>query len=370
MMTMNDLPAIKEIASWNVFEKSNGRPLIIAGPCSAESEEQLFQTASLLKQQGISVIRAGLWKPRTRPDSFEGVGSEGLRWLQRIQQELKLKVGMEVAHAFHVEQALKAGIDLVWIGARTTTSPFAVQEIAEALRGTDIPVLIKNPVVADIHLWYGAIERLLYCNIKKVAAVHRGFHQSHPTLYRNAPQWQIPIELKLQFPGLPLFCDPSHISGNPLYLREICQTAMDLGFNGLMIESHIHPEEAQSDAAQQITPKQLQTLLKQLVIREENIGNLQAQNDLSQLREQINQLDNSILDSLSLRLKVAEEIGNYKKENNLTILQSNRWEEVLERLTQLAIEKQIDPVIIRKIYQLIHQASIDRQNSVMNQSIK
>ena len=263
---------ISSYSDWNLFTHQQ-RPLVIAGPCSAETEEQLFNTATLLKNNGIEVRRAGIWKPRTRPNCFEGVGIKGLPWLQNLQKDLGMKISTEVANAHHVEAALKHGIDMLWIGARSTANPFVVQEIAESLKGVDIPVLVKNPVNPDIELWIGAFERLYLCGITKLGAIHRGFSSYNSARYRNTPQWQIPIELKRRIKDLPLFCDPSHISGHQEYIQEVSQKAMDLGFDGLIIESHVNPDRALSDAQQQITPDQLNEILTHLIIREEHPNN-------------------------------------------------------------------------------------------------
>ena len=356
---------IQPCSGWNLFPRLQ-RPLVIAGPCSAESEEQLFDTATLLKNNGIEVLRAGIWKPRTRPNCFEGVGEKGLPWLQHIQKALGLKISTEVANAHHVETALKHGMDMLWIGARSTANPFVVQEIAEALKGVDIPVLVKNPVNPDIELWVGAFERLHLCGNKKMGAIHRGFSSYNSSLYRNTPQWQIPIELKRRIKGLPLFCDPSHISGHREYIQEISQKAMDLGFDGLIIESHIRPDCALSDAAQQITPQQLKDILKQLIIRDAHPNNASNHLIIEELREKIDTLDNSIMEALIHRMKIIEEIGLYKKQNNITILQPDRWETILSRVTEEAHKNNLPVELVERIFKAIHQASIDRQTDVMN----
>ena len=356
---------IQPCSEWNLFSRLQ-RPLVIAGPCSAESEEQLSNTATLLKNNGIEVLRAGIWKPRTRPNCFEGVGEKGLPWLQYIQKTLGLKVATEVANAHHVEAALKQGIDMLWIGARSTANPFVVQEIAEALKGVDIPVLVKNPVNPDIELWVGAFERLYICGIKKLGAIHRGFSSYNSNRYRNTPQWQIPIELKRRIKQLPLFCDPSHISGHREYIQEISQKAMDLGFDGLIIESHIQPDCALSDAAQQITPQQLNNILKQLIIRDAHPNNSSNHLIIEELREKIDTLDNSILEALTHRMKIIEEIGHYKKQNNITILQPDRWENILSRVIDEARKNNLPVELVERVFKAIHQASIDRQTDIMN----
>lgn len=353
-------------SEWNLFANPR-RPLVVAGPCSAESEEQIIDTATRLHHHGIEVLRAGIWKPRTRPHCFEGVGVIGLPWLQHARQSLGMKIATEVANASHVEAALKHGIDMLWIGARSTANPFVVQEIAEALRGVDVPVLVKNPVNPDIELWIGAFERLYLCGVRKMGAIHRGFSAYNSTRYRNLPQWQIPIELKRRIKSLPLFCDPSHIGGHREYIREIAQKAMDLGFDGLIIESHTCPDCALSDAAQQITPHQLHELLESLVIREAHPSNSSSRLIMDELREKIDMLDNTILETLTQRMQIIAEIGHYKKENNLTILQPDRWESILSRVTTEARENNLPQELVERIFKAIHQASIDRQTEIMNE---
>ena len=357
---------IQSYSEWNLFTRQE-RPLMIAGPCSAESEEQLFNTATQLKNNGIEVLRAGIWKPRTRPNCFEGVGVKGLPWLQNIQKELGMKISTEVANAHHVEAALKYGMDMVWIGARSTANPFAVQEIAESLKGVDIPVLVKNPVNPDIELWIGAFERLYLCGITKLGAIHRGFSSYNSTRYRNMPQWQIPIELKRRIKNLPLFCDPSHISGHREYIQEISQKAMDLGFDGLIIESHVNPDCALSDAFQQITPDQLNQILSHLIIREEHPNNSNSTLIIEELREKIDTLDNTIMEVLTNRMKIIEEIGTYKKQNNITILQPDRWEKILTRVLEEARKNNLSEELVERVFKAIHQASIDRQTDIMNE---
>lgn len=343
------------------------RPVVIAGPCSAETEEQVMATAKGLKDIGINIFRAGIWKPRTRPNTFEGVGKEGLPWLKRVQKELGLLTAVEVANAGHVFEAVKFGVDILWIGARTTANPFAVQEIADALEGVDIPVMIKNPVNPDVELWIGAFERLNQAGIKKLAAIHRGFSVYDKTFYRNAPQWQIPIELKRRIPELPMITDPSHICGNRELLFEISQKAMDLNFNGLIIESHCTPEKAISDASQQVTPQALKKLLDNLVLRSPNIENAVIMHNLDDLRREIDNYDNKLLEILANRMKVAEKIGKYKKENNLTILQSGRWDDILKERTERAMNKGLSEEFILKVLRAIHQESINCQTKIMNE---
>jgi chorismate mutase len=343
------------------------RPLVMAGPCSAETEEQVLGTARQLKEIGIQIFRAGIWKPRTRPNTFEGVGKEGLPWLKKVQSVHGMLTATEVANANHVYEALKYGVDILWIGARSTANPFAVQEIADALEGVDIPVLIKNPVNPDVELWIGAFERLNQAGIKRLAAIHRGFSTYGKSFYRNDPQWQIPIELKRRIPELPMITDPSHICGNRELLFEISQEAMDLNFDGLIVESHICPDKAISDASQQITPAALKDLLDKLVLRKPNIENSIFMHTLEDLRLEIDKYDDKLLDILTARMNVAEKIGKYKKENNLTILQSGRWDELLRERTEKAVKKGLSEDFIMKVLRAIHQESINRQTKIMNE---
>lgn len=352
-------------SEWGLFSDMK-KPVIIAGPCSAESEQQIFETARALKSAGVEVLRAGIWKPRTRPGGFEGVGSEGLHWMQRVQKELGMKVSTEVANVKHVYEALKAGVDMLWIGARTTANPFAMQEIADALKGTDIPVLVKNPVNPDVELWIGALERLNMAGLKKIGVIHRGFSTYTKAKYRNVPQWQLPIEIKRRFPDMLMICDPSHISGKREYIQEISQQAMDLGFDGLIIESHICPEIALSDAAQQVTPVALTEILSGLVIRNTDSENMEYKENIHELRARIDVLDSDLIELLASRMRVADEIGKYKKQNNITILQPNRWDTILEKVSAKGEEKGLDNEFMEKIFKAIHQASIDRQTKIMN----
>lgn len=363
-MTTTKLDLIKA-SEWGLFSDMK-KPVIIAGPCSAESEQQVFETAKALKEAGVEVLRAGIWKPRTRPGSFEGVGSEGLHWMQRVQKELGMKVSTEVANVKHVYEALKAGVDMLWIGARTTANPFAMQEIADALKGTDIPVLVKNPVNPDVELWIGALERLNMAGLKKIGVIHRGFSTYGKHKYRNTPQWQLPIEIKRRFPEMLMICDPSHISGKREYIHEISQQAMDLGFDGLIVESHICPEIALSDAAQQVTPTSLAEILSTLVIRDVDSENLEYKENIDELRARIDSIDGDLLDLLADRMKVADEIGRYKKQNNITILQPNRWDKILEKVFVKGEKEGLDNEFLEKIFKAIHQASIDRQTKIMN----
>lgn len=355
---------IKSYKEWHLFD-SLERPIIIAGPCSAENKEQIMKTATSLRKAGIMVFRAGLWKPRTRPNCFEGVGEKGLEWLVQVKKTWGMKVGTEIANCHHAEKCLKAGIDFLWIGARTTANPFAVQEIAEAVKGTDIPILVKNPVNPDIELWIGALERLNLAGITQLGAIHRGFSAYDSGRYRNLPQWQIPIELKRRIKSLPLFCDPSHIGGKREYLREIAQKSMDLGYEGLMIESHCEPDKALSDAQQQVTPEEVLQIVNKLIIRDHfGQGNDMV---LENIREQIDYLDNTIIETLVERMKLIEEIGRYKKSRNLSIFQPERWENILSHMTEEARKNHLPHELVERIFKAIHQASIDRQTEIMEE---
>ncbi len=338
------------------------RPLVIAGPCSAETEEQVMQTATQLSARGIKIFRAGIWKPRTKPGGFEGVGEEGLAWLVRVKRELGMYITTEIATAKHVEAALKAGVDLLWIGARTTANPFAVQEIADALRGVDIPVLVKNPVNPDLELWIGAFERLNMAGVKKLGAIHRGFSSFDKKIYRNLPQWHIPIELRRRLPQLPIFCDPSHIGGQRELIAPLCQHAMDLGFDGLIVESHCAPDKAWSDAAQQITPDILDYILSLLVVRETT----QSTENLTTLRQQIDECDNQLIEMLAKRMRVCREIGQFKKEHNMTIFQSGRYDEILNKRGIQAVQCGMDSEFMKKVFEAIHEESVRQQLDIIN----
>lgn len=346
-----------------------GSPLIISGPCSAETEEQVLQTVRLLAKQNVHLIRAGIWKPRTRPNSFEGVGSIGLLWLKNAGQEANLPVCVEVANAKHVNEALKAGIDVLWIGARTTVNPFAVQEIADALNGVNIPIMIKNPVNPDIDLWVGSIERISKSGIKKIAAIHRGFSSYEKSKYRNKPHWEIPIELKRRIPELPLICDPSHICGNTETLLFIAQTAMDLNFDGLMLESHINPKKALSDAKQQITPENLSILLSNIILRRVSTDDAKFLSKLEDLREQIDQMDENVVNILAERMGISREIGQFKKDHNITILQPARWDEIVRNRAKQGTEKELTKDFVIRLFEIIHQESIHQQTLVMNTDV-
>lgn len=338
------------------------RPMVIAGPCSAETEEQVMSTAKALSANGIKILRAGIWKPRTKPGGFEGVGSEGLAWLKKVKQETGMYVSTEVATQKHVYEALKFGVDLLWIGARTTANPFAVQEIAEALQGVDIPVLVKNPVNPDLELWIGALERLSNVGLTKLGAIHRGFSSYDKKIYRNLPQWHIPIELKRRYPDLPIICDPSHIGGKRDLIEPLSQQAMDLGYEGLIIETHCDPENAWSDAAQQVTPARLKEILSDLIIRDSK----QTTEDLSRLRQQIDELDNQLLELLAKRMRVSQEIGTFKKEHNLTIVQTDRYDEILTTRIGQAKEMGMNPEFMKIVLEAIHEESVRKQLDILN----
>lgn len=347
--------------------RSINKPIIIAGPCSAETEQQVHDTAAQLKKTGkVDILRAGIWKPRTRPNSFEGVGEIGLKWLIDAGKINDLPVITEVANAKHVDKVLKAGVTKVWIGARTTVNPFAIQEIADALRGTETEVLVKNPINPEVNLWIGAIERFKNAGLNEVNAIHRGFSSYKSEKYRNEPMWEIPLALKAEFPEILLLCDPSHITGNRELLLPVTQKAMDLIYDGLMIESHIDPLNAWSDAQQQITPIRLEELINSLVLRKENEANSTVINDLSSLRDIINKIDLDILNLLAQRMNIAEEIGIYKKENNITILQPKRWKEIQLSRTPYGLEKGLSIQFIEKYLAAIHQESIRHQTNIMN----
>jgi chorismate mutase len=355
-----------KIAPLNTWLPLTAEPLLIAGPCGAESLEQLMATAKGLKALNrVSLFRAGVWKPRTRPNAFEGKGEEALKWLNEVKKEFGFKITVEVANAQHTELALKYGIDVLWIGARTTVNPFSVQEIADVLKGVDVPVMVKNPVHADLQLWIGALERINNSGITKLAAVHRGFHFHGKTKYRNKPLWQLPIELRTLFPELPIICDPSHISGNRELIPSVAQKALDLGMNGLMIESHFDPSVALSDAEQQLTPKQLGELISKLILRKE-VCTEDAVNKLSELRNIIDEIDEELIHVLKKRTQIIEQIGNYKKEHNITIFQLERWQELLRTRIQLAQKLGLSPNHVEKICQLLHEESIRIQNGLMN----
>ncbi|MCP4458758.1 MAG: bifunctional 3-deoxy-7-phosphoheptulonate synthase/chorismate mutase type II [Cytophagales bacterium] len=341
------------------------RPIIISGPCSAESEEQMMETCTQLAATGqVDILRAGIWKPRTRPGSFEGIGSVGLQWLSKAKEETGLKTAVEVANTKHVHEALKNGVDVLWIGARTTVNPFSVQEIADALKGVDIPIMIKNPINADIELWIGAIERIHGAGINRIAAIHRGFAKHGEKKFRNAPQWQIPIELKRRIPDIPMFCDPSHICGNRENLFNISQEAMDLNYDGLMIESHRDPDNAWSDAKQQVVPARIAEMVDGLELRSSKAGN--GGSLLEEYREKIDQYDDEILALFAQRMKIADNIGLYKKKNGITILQGKRWDEILNHAIDKGKRAGLSAEFIERYLMAVHQESINHQNEVMN----
>jgi chorismate mutase len=339
-----------------------GRPLVIAGPCSAETEEQVMETARQLHGFGIRIFRAGIWKPRTKPGSFEGVGKEGLLWLKRVKEKLGMYVATEVANTRHVHDALAAGVDILWIGARTTANPFAVQEIADALEGTDIPVLIKNPVNPDLDLWIGALERIYNAGVRKIAAIHRGFSSYDEKIYRNLPFWHIPIELRRLMPEVPILCDPSHIGGKRELVGPISQQAMDLNFDGLIVETHPNPDKAWSDTKQQVTPEMLNSILNALVIRDTH----QTTESLAALRRQIDECDNHLLELLARRMRISEEIGQYKKEHNMAILQEQRYDEIIQNRIAQAEQMGMKGDFIKTVLMAIHEESVRHQMEIMN----
>lgn len=343
------------------------RPLIIAGPCSAETEEQVLKTAKEISSQGVKIFRAGIWKPRTRPNNFEGVGSIGLDWLKKVKEETGMLVTTEVANTKHVYEAIKAGVDILWIGARTTVNPFAVQEIADAIKGMNIPVMIKNPVNPDIELWIGAIERFQDAGIKDIAVIHRGFSSLSKSKFRNEPKWQIPIEFKRRLKGIPIICDPSHIAGRRDLLQEVSQKAMDLNYDGLMIETHINPDVALSDAKQQVSPEALKDLIDKLIIRHRKPSDAKSphyKETLEELRTKIDEFDDLLIETISKRMKTAKEIGELKKQNKMTILQTGRWASIVENAINAGAKEGISEKFINTLYSAIHQESIDKQSEV------
>ncbi|HET8809119.1 MAG TPA: bifunctional 3-deoxy-7-phosphoheptulonate synthase/chorismate mutase type II [Flavobacteriaceae bacterium] len=349
----------KKLGTW-LSDFGLEHPLVIAGPCSAETEEQLLKTAHQLKKSDANILRAGLWKPRTRPGNFEGVGALGLKWLQRAKSETGMLTATEVANANHVDLALQHDVDVLWIGARTTVSPFIVQEIANALAGTDKIVLIKNPVNPDLALWLGAVERFYSADVKKLGVIHRGFSSYEKTKYRNNPEWQIPIDLQTQFPDLPLLLDPSHIAGKRDLIFDLCQTALDLNYNGFMIETHPDPGNAWSDADQQITPETLRQITQNLKIRRTE-GEAEFTKDLEKMRAKIDVIDQRLIEILGKRMQIADKIGELKQENNVAILQAKRWNEILTKMLEDSKAQNLSEDFILRVYRAIHQESINHQ---------
>ena len=340
------------------------RPTVIAGPCSAETEEQVMNTAAQLAGKGVKIFRAGIWKPRTKPGGFEGIGKEGLPWLNRVQQELGMKVATEVATKAHVEAALEAGIDVLWIGARTAANPFAMQEIADALAGHDVPVLVKNPVNPDLELWIGGLERINQAGITRLGVIHRGFSTYEKKLYRNLPMWHIPIELHRRLPGLPIFCDPSHIGGARELVAPLCQQAMDLGFDGLIVECHCNPDAAWSDAKQQVRPDVLDFILDRLVIR----NTAASTESLDVLRHQIGEIDNSLIEMLAKRMRISREIGQYKREHDMTVVQTTRYNEILDKRGAQGVLCGMSADFIKAVFEAVHEESVRQQIEIMNKN--
>ena len=338
------------------------RPLVIAGPCSAESEDQVLNTGRILAAQGIKIFRAGIWKPRTKPGGFEGVGVIGLPWLQKLKNETGMLVGVEVATKAHVDAALAFGVDLLWIGARTTANPFAMQELADALQGKDVPVLIKNPVNPDVELWIGGIERIYRAGIHRIGVIHRGFSSADKTIYRNVPQWHLPIELRRRLPNLPIFCDPSHIAGRRDLIQPLSQQAMDLGFDGLIVESHCNPDAAWSDAKQQLTPESLKEVLNSLVIRDNAVHT----EDLSDLRRQIDEIDDQIIAILAKRMRISGEVAQYKKEHSMPVLQAMRYDEILTKRSEQGSRLGMSSEFVKEVFEAIHAESVRVQMELLN----
>lgn len=357
---MND---IKPIKFCGVDSK---RPVVIAGPCSAETEEQVMETAKDLAKNGVRIFRAGIWKPRTKPGGFEGVGSVGLTWLQEVKKETGMLVATEVANKQHVEEALNAGVDVLWIGARTSANPFAMQEIADSLVGADVPVLVKNPVNPDLELWIGAMQRIYNAGIRQIGAIHRGFSAYGKHLYRNMPQWHIPIELRRRMPELTLICDPSHIGGKRELVAPLSQQAMDMGFDGLIVESHCDPDSAWSDKSQQVTPEVLNFILNMLVVRDTT----QTTESLTLLRQQIDQIDNDLLEALSKRMRISREIGQYKKEHSMPVVQTGRYDDILNSRAAAAEELGMHGDFMKTVYQAIHEESVRQQIEVLNNRMR
>jgi chorismate mutase len=356
-----------DIFPLNEWLDTKGMPLVISGPCSAETEDQVMTTAhELSKIPQVKVFRSGVWKPRTRPSNFEGVGIRGLEWLQHVKAETGLLTTVEVASPLHVEEALRFGVDILWIGARTVVNPFSVQELSEVLRGVNIPVMVKNPLNPDVQLWLGALERLNLVGIKKLIAIHRGFYYYENSAYRNTPMWEIPIELQRLAPNLPIICDPSHISGNRQLLLPVAQKALDLAMAGLMIESHFDPENALTDASQQIKPSQLEGLLNSLILRSVS-GSAEFTNKLEGFRREIDKIDAELIDILARRMMIVEEIGRYKRDNNITILQLKRWSDIISDRLNIGVNMGLSRDFLLKMLQLVHKESIQKQTEIMNE---
>jgi chorismate mutase len=356
-----------KLQALNTWLDTKNEPLLISGPCSAETEDQLIATAHLLAKTGkVSVLRAGIWKPRTRPGEFEGIGSIGLTWLKRAKEETGLPTAVEVANAKHVEEALAAGVDILWVGARSTVNPFTVQEIADALKGVDIPVLVKNPVNPDLQLWIGALERINNAGITKLGAIHRGFSSFEKTAFRNEPMWELAIQLKTLAPELPIINDPSHICGNRELIQYVAQKALDLDMQGLMIESHLDPSVAWTDAKQQVTPAALSDLMNLLTLRKPEIKDQNFTDKLAELREGIDKLDDQIIQKLAERMQIVQKIGEYKRDNGVTILQVNRWDQIMNKRSSFASALKLDLNFTGKLLELIHSESIRKQTEIMN----
>ena len=356
----------KELRTW-LDNFGLEHPLVIAGPCSAETEDQVLNIAHQLKDSDATVLRAGIWKPRTRPGNFEGVGALGLKWMQRAKEETGMKIATEVANANHVDHALEHDVDILWIGARTTVSPFIVQEIADALKGTDKPVLIKNPVNPDLSLWLGAVERFHKADIKNLGVIHRGFSTYQKTRYRNNPEWQLPIDLQNRFPDLPLILDPSHIAGRRDIIFDLCQTGLDLNFDGLMVETHHDPDNAWSDAAQQITPSDLIQYMEDLKIRKETSAEAEFNNSINTLRTQIDVIDHQLIEMLGKRMKVSDGIGRLKKANNVAVLQTKRWNEILGKMILEGEQHKLSEEFVLRMFKAIHQESINHQEKIFKE---
>ena len=359
-----------DIAPFESWMTIKSKPLVIAGPCSAETEKQLIDSCRAIAATGkVSMLRAGIWKPRTRPGEFEGIGNIGLEWLNNAKKETGLPVTVEVANAAHVEQALKAGVDVLWVGARSTVNPFTVQEIADALKGVDVPVMVKNPVNPDLQLWIGALERINKAGIKKLAAIHRGFSSHEKSSFRNEPMWELPVSLKTHCPELPIINDPSHITGNRDLIAFVAQKALDLDMQGLMIESHIDPSQAWTDAKQQVTPQRLAELISDLIIRQPDPHNKEFSDKLAELRREIDHIDDAIIQRLAQRMKVVEQIGIYKRDNKVTVLQVNRWDEIIKKRTDYAEILKLDRNFVEKFLELIHNESIRHQTDILNSQV-